>query len=161
MKKILLLLALSATIYSCTKETNDMVSNLETDDMVAALGYTGEWELVEMTGSAVGSVYTGSDMQWQETYDINEDESFVKTRVRGDSTVIASGTYTITEEESMDESESDIQSRIEFLHNTDNKIIGNCHSNSTIEYLYFTSNNKLISTWNACDGPGLEYVKSK
>jgi hypothetical protein len=152
MKKLILLLALLTTIYSCTKETDDLADTIE---------YTGKWELVKMTGSATGSESTGSDMAWQETYIINEDETFVKTRVRGDSTIAVSGTYKFTEEGLMDESESDVIIYIELSHNTDNKIIGNCYSNRKIEYLYFTSNNKLKSTWEACDGPGLEYVKSK
>jgi hypothetical protein len=127
--------------------------------MVTALEYTGKWELVKMTGSTTGSESTGSDMEWQEKYVINEDETFAKTRVRGDGTIVVSGTYKFTEEGLMDESESDVTIYIELSHNTDNKIIGNCNSKSTTEYLYFTSNNKLKSTWEACDGPGLEYTK--
>ncbi len=152
MKKLILLLALLTTIYSCTKETDDLADTIE---------YTGKWELVKITSSWEGSESTGSDMEWQETYDINEDKTFTKTRTRGDSTIIVSGTYTYTEEGLLDESESDFVIYIEFTHNTDNDIIGTCYSRSTTESLYFTSNNKLISTWNACDGPGLEYVKSK
>jgi len=151
MKKIIFLLLLLTTIYSCSKETDDIVTNLE---------YTGKWELVKMTGSFIGSETTGSDMEWQETYDINEDETFTKTRVRGDSTKVASGTYTFTEEGLMGNSESDIL-HIEFLYNTNNELIGTCYSDSTTEYLYFTSNNNLKSTYEACDGPGLEYMKSK
>jgi hypothetical protein len=151
MKNILLLLALLATIYSCTKETDDMVTKLE---------YTGKWELVKMTGSAAGSETTGSDMEWQETYMINEDETFVKTRVRGDSTTFASGTYALKDVEglwNMGFATKDI----ELFYDIENNIIGNCSSNKTIEYLYFSTDHRLISTWNACDGPGLEYVKSK
>jgi hypothetical protein len=121
--------------------------------------YTGKWELVKMTGSLEGSEYTGLDMDWQETYIINEDETFTKTRVRGDSTIVASGTYTYSEEGLLEESELDLITYIKFSHNTDNAIIGSCGFQSLTEYLYFNSNNKLISTWNACDGPGLEYIK--
>jgi len=150
MKKIILILVALFSIYSCTKESDDMAEILE---------YAGKWELIKMTGSVEGSEYTGSDMEWQETYVINEDETFLKTRVRGDSTVIVTGTYTFTERGLLDEVESDIKTHIEFSHNIDNAIIGNCYSNDTSEYLYFNTNNKLVSTWNACDGPGLEYTK--
>lgn len=152
MKKAILILVVLTTIYSCTKESDDGQTTLE---------YTGKWELVKITSSWEGSETTGSDMEWQETYDIHEDETFTKTRTRGDSTIIVSGTYTYTEEGLLDESKSDVVIYIEFLHNTDNDIIGTCYSRSTTENLYFTYNNKLISTWNACDGPGLEYMKSK
>ncbi|MBK5192247.1 MAG: hypothetical protein JJE07_03390 [Flavobacteriaceae bacterium] len=151
MKKALLLLALLATIYSCTKETDDMVTKLE---------YTGKWELVKMTGSFIGSETTGSDMEWQETYIINEDETFVKTRVRGDSTTFASGTYELKDVEESGNMGPAIKD-IELFYDIENNIIGNCYSNKTIEYLFFSSDHRLINTWNACDGPGLEYVKSK
>lgn len=150
MKKIILILALLTTMYSCTKETDAGVSTLE---------YTGEWELVKMTGSYPGSESTGPDMEWQETYIINEDETFVKTRIRGDSTTKASGTYTLKDVEEF--SEGPAIKDIELLYDIENNIIGNCYSNKTIEYLFFSSDHRLINTWNSCDGPGLEYVKSK
>jgi len=150
MKNLILILAFVISLCSCTKETDDVISNLE---------IAGKWELVKMTGSVTDSETTGSDMEWQETYIINEDETFAKTRVHGDSTITVSGTYTLTEEGLLDESESDVIIYIAFLHNSDSKIIGNCNSSRTTEYLYITSNNKLKSTWEACDGPGLEYIK--
>jgi len=150
MKNLILLFAAIVSFYSCTKETNDIVETLE---------YTGKWELIKMTGSWTGQSSTGSEMEWQETYVINADNTFSKTRERGDSTVNLSGTYIFTDEGILDESQSELSTYIEFSYDTANGIIGNCYSNRNIEYLYFTSNNKLISTWEACDGPGLEYVK--
>lgn len=152
MKKILLLLALLVINYSCTKET---------DDSVASLDFTGEWKLVKMTGSWTGSVATGAEMEWQETYLINKDETFTKTRVLGDIIKTVSGTYTFVEEGLLDESESGVVIYIDFIHDVDNDLIASCYSNSTKENLYFDSNNKLISTWIACDGSGLEYAKEK
>ncbi len=150
MKKVIITLILLASIYSCTKETNDMSADLK---------LTGKWGLVKMTGNVEGSEYTGSEMEWQETYVINKNNSFTKTRIRGDSTVIVSGIYNLIEEGLLDESESDIITYIEFLHNTVNAIIGNCNSNSLTEILYLNSKNELISSWEACDGPGLKYIK--
>src|SRR5680860_144186 len=150
MKNILLLLALLTTIYSCTKETDDMATKLE---------YTGKWELVKMTSPANSSESTGPDMAWQETYLINEDETFVKTRLRGDSTKIASGTYALKNVEEIGDRETRAKN-IELFYDIENNIIGNCYSNKKIEYLYFSSDHRLINTWNACDGPGLEYVKN-
>lgn len=149
MKKAIIILAVLVSIYSCSKES---------DDTAASIDYTGEWELVKMTSGLDSQ--TGADMDWQETYLINEDDTFTKTRVRGDSTITVSGTYTFTEEGLLDESLADVKIYIEFLH-TKNAILGSCLSNSATEILYFNSKNKMISTWEACDGPGLEYVKRK
>lgn len=150
MKNAIITLLVLASLYSCTKES---------DDSLEPLNYVGSWKLVKMTGNWIGSEYTGSDMAWQETYLINDDATFTKTRVNEDTTIIASGTYNFAEDGLLDESEVDIRTYIEFSYETANAIIGNCYSNRNIEYLYFTSNNKLISTWEACDGPGLEYAK--
>lgn len=150
MKKILLLLVLLASIYSCTKESDDVAANLD---------YSGKWVLIKMTGSWTGSVDTGSEMAWQETYIINDDDTFTKTRVTEDTTIIVSGTYSFAEDGLLDESESNVLRYINFIHDTDNNIIGSCYSKRTTENLYFNADNKLISTWEACDGPGLEYMK--
>ncbi len=150
MKKTILILALLTTIYSCTKETDVKLTTLE---------YTGEWELVKMSGSFQGSESTGSDMEWQETYIIDEDETFKKTRVRGDSTTIATGTYELKDVEESDEGPA--IKYIDLVYDLENNIIGNCSSNKTIEYLFFSSEHRLLNTWNYCDGPGLEYVKRK
>jgi len=151
MKKTLLILVILASFYSCTKEA---------DDVAKTIDYTGEWELIKMTGSFAGSETIGSDMEWQETYLINEDETFTKTRVRGDSTSTVSGIYTFTDDGLLDET-ADVVIYIEFLHNSKNVLIGNCYSNRSTEYLYFNSKNEMKSTWEACDGPGLKYLNRK
>lgn len=157
MKNIVLLLICLATSYSCTKETNDMTS---TPNITASMGYTGTWELVKMTGSLVGQESTGNDMQWQETYIFNKDKTFVKTRVHGDSTTLASGTYQLKAIEEVGDRETRLMN-IELFHNIENTIIGDCSSNKTKESLFFSTDHKLKNTWNQCDGPGLEYIKSK
>lgn len=150
MKNAIITLLVLASLYSCTKES---------DDTLEPVNYVGSWKLVKMTGNWIGSEYTGSDMAWQETYLINDDATFTKTRVNEDTTIIASGTYNFAEDGLLDESEVDIRTYIVFTYDAPNNIIGSCFSNSTTENLYFDSKNKLISTWNACDGPGLEYAK--
>lgn len=150
MKSAIITLLVLASLYSCTKESDEVAETFE---------YTGEWELVKMTGSANGSVYTGADMAWQETYIINDDETFTKTRVTEDTTIIVSGTYSFAEDGLLDESESNVLRYINFIHDTKNNITGSCYSKSSTENLYFNADNKLISTWEACDGPGLEYMK--
>lgn len=150
MKNLILILSLVASLYSC---------NEETDDIATKLDYTGKWELVKMSGNT-GSETTGSDMEWQEYYILSEDETFTKTRVRGDSTVTVSGTYTISDPRSYALPESSLNF-LELNHDSKNNILASCHSNLSIEHLYFSTDNRLISLYEQCDGPGLEYIKSK
>lgn len=151
MKNLLLLFAVIVSFYSCTKES---------DDTTETLDYTGKWELVKMTGNVEGSETTGSNMEWQESYIINENKTFTKTRTQGDSTKTVSGTYTFSEAGIVDESVSQEVAYIEFIYDKTSEIIGSCNfSGNPKEYLYFTSKSKLKSTWESCDGPGLEYIK--
>lgn len=151
MKNLLLLFAVIVSFYSCTKES---------DDTTETLDYTGKWELVKMTGNVEGSETTGPNMEWQESYIINENKTFTKTRTQGDSTKTVSGTYTFSEAGIVDESVSQEVAYIEFIYDKTSEIIGSCNfSGNPKEYLYFTSKSKLKTTWESCDGPGLEYIK--
>jgi len=149
MKNLILILAFVISLCSCSKETDDVISNLE---------IAGKWELVKMTGNDAGTETTGSDMYWQETYVINEDETFTKTRVREDSTVTVLGTYILSDARGLALPESAIIFLV-LNYNSKNIIIESCHSNLTIEHLYFNTDNRLISLVDQCDGPGLEYIK--
>jgi len=150
MKNLIILFAAIASFYSCTKETDDMAETLE---------YTGEWQLVKMTGNFAGSETTGLNMEWQETYNLNEDDTFTKTRVRGDSTTNVSGTYILSDAKNY-EFPNNVQMFLELNHSSQ-IIIESCRSSSNLEHLYFNTNNRLLSLVEQCDGPGLEYVKRK
>ncbi len=108
-----------------------------------------QWKLVRMTGSTMNSETTGADMEWQETYSLSEDGTFIKTRVVDGSTFQALGTYQV-----IDLSDG---TYFEFSYNQQSSIIGNC-TGDLIELLSFRDNS-LIGTWWACDGPGLEYLR--
>ena len=108
------------------------------------------WVLVRMTGSFQNSETTGSDMEWQETYDLTQVGSFVKTRITTESTLQASGSYRIRELTD--------GLYVEFTYPKESTLIGNC-SSDLIELLRF-QDDRLFSTWQACDGPGLEYLQS-
>ncbi len=150
MKKTILLLAIFSSLYSCTKESDDEAEIFE---------YTGEWQLVKMTGNFAGSETTGLDMEWQETYNLNKDDTFTKTRVRGDSTTTVSGTYILSDAKNY-EFPNNVRMFLELNHNSQ-IILESCRSTSNLEQLYFNTNNRLLSLVEQCDGPGLEYVKRK
>ncbi|MCF4101084.1 hypothetical protein L1I30_05360 [Gillisia sp. M10.2A] len=119
--------------------------------------YEGRWELVKMTGSASYTETTGDNMEWQEYYFFNNDQTFSKTRMRGDSVTTATGTYVFSEEHEFMSNENN-EVIAELVYDTINPLIGTCYNTRLMELLYI-SNGKMISTWHQCDGPGLEYEK--
>ncbi len=108
------------------------------------------WKLVEMTGQIVDSKQTGADMSWQESYQLKPNGTFVKQREKNGVLNEASGSYEIDEL-------SDGKYLILTYDRNDN-IIGNCDAGLT-ESLKFEADNRLRSSWWACDGPGLLYEK--
>ena len=104
-----------------------------------------------MSGQTPNSETTGSQMEWQEHYVLSANGSFIKSRNRDNIIIEVSGTYAF--EDSSDEK------LLTFNHSEDNTLIGNCYSGSKTETLWLISENKIIGTWWACDGPGLEYKR--
>jgi len=141
MKKQILFLMIIGILFSCDKNDDDI--NLETEII-------GNWELIQMTGSIPNSETTGTDMEWQETYQLNNDGTFQKSRDRDGVITEISGTYNI-----IDLSDGKY---LEFIFNDESQIIGSCYSGLK-EEMFFQSENIFSSTWSACDGPGLVYEK--
>lgn len=107
------------------------------------------WQLVRMSGSFANSATTGADMDWQESYALTAEGTFTKTRQEEGVEIQAVGTYQVVEL-------SD-GPYFEFTYNERSTLIGNCTGDLT-ELLAFRENT-LYGTWQACDGPGLEYKK--
>lgn len=149
MKKSLGSLIILLTIFSCSVES----------PLKKATNITGEWVLVKMHGQIPNSETTGTDMEWQESYNLEEDGTFKKTRIRNNDTTIVTGTYKLTEE-GYTIHEEQVNTFVEFFHDSENQIIENCTSD-LVEYLYVTANIRMISTAEACDRPGLEYEQEK
>ncbi|CAL65590.1 hypothetical protein [Christiangramia forsetii] len=142
--KVYLFLIISLFLISCSDDSIP----LETEDLSIS-NYPPKWNLFKMTGMLAGSEATGEDMQWQEYYIFRSDNTFIKTRVQDGETLIAKGTYETREID-------DIQNYL-LQHNTESSIIGNCTGNLE-ENLYISDDGKiLLSSWWACDGPGLFY----
>ncbi|UMB61250.1 hypothetical protein MHL31_03375 [Lutibacter sp. A80] len=142
MKKIIGLFIIIILVISCSND----------DETEVITGFQGYYELVKMTGGFEGSETTGAKMEWQEIYVLkNTDSTFVKTRFTNDSTYNGNGTYTYKT--------IDNQKYIKFLFNENTDLIGNCTNDLTEVLMVLEDGDKLVSTWNACDGPGLEYQK--
>jgi len=140
MKKRILFLITIAVIFSCNKS----------DDINKETELFGNWKLIRMTGNIPNSETTGSEMDWQETYLFKTDGTFQKSRDRNGVITEISGTFSLIN--------STNERFLELIFNNESGIIGSCNSDLKEEML-FTSENTLSSTWQNCDGPGLEYEK--
>ena len=137
MKKGLLLLAVVILLSSCNSD-DDSNGNI-----------FGNWVLTTMYGGTPNITLTGTDMEWQESYQLNTDGTFLKSREHDGIITEASGTYVIYVSQ-------DGQS-LELFFDNDSEIIASC--NNLIEYMIFQSETSFNSTWLACDGTGLSYEK--
>ena len=140
MKKIVSIFFIVSLLFSCTND----------NEVENSTGFLEVFELVKMTGSFGGSETTGSDMEWQESYRLNtQDSTFIKLRLFNQDIFEATGTYTYKIIEGQD--------FIEFSYYEDASIISNCAGDLKEVLLILEDGQKLKGTWGACDGPGLEY----
>ncbi|WP_298417297.1 lipoprotein [uncultured Kordia sp.] len=139
MKKIILLLLTIVLVSSCNSD-DDTISN----------EVFGNWILTSMHGSIPNSLVTGAAMEWQESYLLNTDGSFVKVRQRDGVTTEATGTFVI--------SITQDGRTLTLTFDTDNDIIASC--SYLVEYMVFQSESSFNSTWEICDGAGLTYKKT-
>ena len=139
MKKQILFLMIIGILCSCSK--NDI--NLENQII-------GNWKLIQISGTIPNSETTGTEMDWQETYLLNTDGTFQKSRNRDGVITDISGTYKLIN--------NSTESLLELNFNSESEIIGSCTSN-TKETMNIQSETIFLSSWNACDGPGLRYEK--
>lgn len=137
MKKGILLLAAVILLSSCNSD-DDSTGNI-----------FGNWVLTAMYGGTPNVTLTGADLEWQESYQLHTDGTFLKSRERDGVITEASGTYVIYVSQ-------DGQS-LELTFDNDSDIIASC--TNLIEYMIFQSETSFNSTWLACDGPGLTYEK--
>lgn len=141
MKNLAIIVVFLSVFSSCTKDNKE---NTTTAD------YHGKWTLVKMSGSMFNSQTTGNAMEWQEFYIFSDNDTFTKIRIRNDVHTTASGTCIAKNNQD--------GMILELTYPKDSEIIGSCYGNQK-EELYFSANNTLSSTWQNCDGPGLDYQK--
>lgn len=142
MKQFLVAIALVFFFSSCSKEDEKSTDTTES--------YIGKWTLIKMSGSLVNSETTGAAMPYQEFYVFNDNGTFTKFRNRNADQTTASGTYIVTN--------NNDRMILELTYPASSEIIGSCYGNQK-EVLYFSNKDTLSSTWQHCDGPGLDYQK--
>lgn len=147
MKIYIALFILLSYAFACSSKNGD-TNNPESSKEQNAQ----QWNLVKMSVGMTGSVSTGEQMAWQETYVFKGDGSFTKKRVQNGSTTTASGTYNTVEENN--------EKGLKLKYAEPSSIIGNCTGNQE-EYLYYKESGTILqSSWLACDGPGLFYERN-
>ena len=115
--------------------------------------YPQKWQLMEMPGNIADvPPSTGSDMAWQEYYLLYSDSIFIKSREEKNVITEETGRFAFV-------TLSDGK-YLELIYELNNDQIGNCTSEAK-ELLKLATENKLIGTWWACDGPGLVYERTK
>lgn len=149
MKNLIFVSVIIGTVISCSfnKEIDPENSNKEFNSDQ----YPQKWQLKEMSGMLANvPPSTGSDMDWQEYYLLYFDNTFIKSRERDNVVTEETGIYdfVILSDENY----------LELIYESDNFLIGNC-TGGVKELLILNSENKLIGTWRACDGPGLVYER--
>jgi len=144
MKNVLQLSLLLAALVSCQKD-NSVEPNAD--------AYPQTWQLVKLTSDWTNVVKTGADLPWQETYVFQADSTFTKTRQQGDQLLQAKGTFSLR-----NFSEGQYAT---LTYAAASSLIGSCTTSTLKETLVLQPDQTLVSTWRACDGPGLEYKKVK
>ncbi len=91
----------------------------------------------------------GPDMAWQEYIMLAGDGYFVKSRQQEGKVTEATGRYS--------RSTSDDATYVVLVYASGYELMASCHSGLANEHLRVVSPTSMIGTWNACDGPGLEY----
>lgn len=92
---------------------------------------------------------TGKDMDWQEYFVFNADSTFVKSREQNGQVKEAKGTYAV--------STTANEKYFVLTYQSGYELKASCLSGPPQENLRIVSSNKIVGTWNICDGPGLEY----
>jgi hypothetical protein len=139
MRKIIILFLFLATLLSCSN-----------NDVSTSKDYQGKWQLTQMTGRTANSETTGSNMEWQESYLLNADGTFKKSREKNGVVTQIYGTYSL-----VNSSNGNI---VQFTYSIESEIIGSC-SSQLKEEMHFQSESIFFSNWQQCDGPGLKYEK--
>lgn len=139
---------ISVILFSFFLMVSSCNSSTDNEEQVPLQGGGQKWELVRMTGSFANSETVGDDMDWQEYYVLKQNGTFIKHRERDGLLTTATGSYELITQEN--------EKYFELTYKTGKELIASCYSIDGKEVLMYNGD-MLFGTWNACDGPGLEY----
>lgn len=152
MKKPAPIFILFLMIVSCSSE---METGLEEFNALGEFDPVGEWTLVKISGPQVDEEQTGEEIEFFETYLLNRDGTFTKTRTEGNSTTKISGKYILSHYWPAINPEPVI-AYVNFTYASDSKIISTC-GDSLMERFYFTPDYRLVSSQKNCEGMVFTY----
>ena len=129
-------------------------TSCSTDDEITERDLPGEWQLVRTTTPS-GDSERGAEMDWQESYFLRADGTFTKERVWDGETSAAEGAFILHDEPYGNAGTA----HISMVYESQNDLIASCYTSQLKEKLYFESDELMVSSWEHCDGLGLEYAK--
>lgn len=151
MKNLMFIAFLMGVLFSCKK--NDKLESVQYQEFDIKQ-YPQTWQLVKMYGQTPNSETTGDKMDWQESYQLNSDGTFIKSRKYNGMETKASGIFAFKDQKTD-------ETFLELTFEKANNLIGSCYSASLKEILWLKTDNYIVGTWSYCDGPGLEYRRTK
>lgn len=115
--------------------------------------YPQKWQLTRMYGQlpGVGTNITITELGMKEHFLLNSDGTFIKSREKDGILTEATGTF------AWKDSSTDGK-YLELIYESKNPLIESC--SGLKEPYYLRSDKSLVGSWNACDGPGLEFERS-
>jgi hypothetical protein len=150
MKNLALIVFFMCALFSCKK--NDKLDSEQYPEFDIKQ-FPQTWQLVKMTSSMSNIVVTGADLAWKESYLLNSDGTFTKSREYDGKQTKASGTFAFKEQKTDGK-------YLELTYESDNNLIESCFLGQT-ETLRLETDNYIVGGSAACDGPGLEYRRTQ
>jgi len=148
MKRLVTLMfcVFSFILISCDKD--EPVAEEFTVEHFSASDFPQEWVIVGSRAAMIPNAEIVSIEDGTESYTFNEDHTFQKTTKIEDELVTAEGTFSIDDRDFI---------ILEYFEEPD--LIASCSRHSKTEFLYFSENQLVNSSWVICDGPYLYYEK--
>ena len=146
-KTVTIMLCLfSFVLISCDKD--ESLSEEFTIEHFSVSDFPQEWVIVGSRAAMIPNAEIVSIEDGTESYIFNEDHTFQKTTKIEDELVTAEGTFSIDERDFI---------ILEYFEEPD--LIASCSRHSKTEFLHFSENQLVNSSWVICDGPYLYYEK--
>ncbi len=137
--KHILGIVLLLLLYSCS-DTDDVKEFSE--------GLPQTWRLAGLNAGLSGEYFEADDLPFQETIQLANDSTFVRTRIQDTATLEATGVFEIRLR--------DDQEYLVLWNTEQNELISNC-TRTLEEWFLFTSNITISGGGLPCDRPGLDY----
>lgn len=147
-------------LMSCSGDSIETgeFNSLEEINALKEFSPAGKWTLVKISGPQYDHEKTGEEMGFFDTYILNSDGTFIKSRTEGNTTTKASGRFDLIHYWPAINPEP-VVAYVKFTHSSENEIIFTCDDN-LVEIFYFTPDNRLVSSRGICEGMVLTFTRN-